>query len=340
MKIRAFILLAGAILGANGSAAAISGCSVVPAAYKSLHYQAVFQPTCHNCYDIRIAEKVGVKTFQRVLDQVQNVEIDIFDNYRSGITGNAVPGEWFVRHGAGWPSALTGNYNNCTGNKNGVDGTNNFGACLTDIKQWTDANCKKDACYTAPITLFLDKKEAWSSVSEGRRPADLDRLVESILGDKLYKPASLLQGGTGKYPDPRAAAKAGAWPTLKDLAGKVIVVLTGNAKELNEYLNDRRGDAALFVAADTDKASDITGTPNGFTPTTAIYVVFYNIQATDSRDKLGLETRANNYVSRLYDSEGWEPCKVLANCINDIALYNWNAGVCNNLSNGSLNPKP
>ena len=311
MKTRGFILLAvlgGAMLGANGSAAAVVRCDQISPApgYSSWPYQAYFQPTCHNCFETDI-----VKTFKEVLSEVKNVEIDIWDNWRTGITGNAVPGEWFVRHGLGH----VGNANNCTDNPKG---TNNLSACLNDIKQWSDAHTGHN-----PITLFLDKKEAWSDVKARRRPADLDGLVTSILGSALYKPASL----QGTYPSLREAAQDKAWPTMGGLAGKVIVVLTGEA--LNEYVSDRGPKAALFVAPDTTNQSDITGTPGGFTAATAKYVVFYNIKATDSRDQLGLETRANNYVSRLWGSEGWDPCKILANCINDIALFDWRKGACN-----------
>jgi hypothetical protein len=304
-------LLAGAVLGAKGAAAAappvVSCDQIAPApGYSSWSYQETFQPTCHNCFETDI-----VKTFKDVLSAVKNVEIDIWDNYRSGITGNAVPGEWFVRHGA----SHVGNANICTGNGKG---DNNLGACLTDIQQWSAANPGHN-----PITLFLDKKEAWSDVKARRRPADLDGLVTSILGSALYKPASL----QGTYPSLREAAQNKVWPTMGNLAGRVIVVLTGEA--LNEYVSDRGRDAALFVAPDTTNQSDVTGTPGGFTDATAKYVVFYNIQATDSRDQFGLTTRANNYVSRLWGSEGWDTCKILNNCINDIALFDWRKGACN-----------
>jgi Phosphoinositide phospholipase C, Ca2+-dependent len=334
MKTRGLILLAGAfllagvILGAIGSAAAVLGCSLHESGeFKSWNYNTVFQPTCHNCYEIGIAKKMGANTFKEVLDQVKNVEIDIFDNPRP-IPGNAVPGEWFVRHG--FPSTF--NDNNCTGNG---QGTNNLGACLTDIKQWSDAHPGHD-----PITLFLDKKEAWSSVSEGRRPADLDRLVNNILGAKLYRPASL----RGAHSNPREAARKGAWPTMGQLAGKVIVALTGGPfptaytanKALSDYVADRGGDAALFAAPATDKASEIDGTPYAFTAQTALYVVFYNIEATDSRDELGRATVVNNFVSRLWGGDKWVPCKVLTNCINDIALNDWKAGACDKMSTGFL----
>jgi hypothetical protein len=314
-----------ASLGTAGAATAVDFCELKPASAQS-PYQDVFQPTCHNCYEIQVALDMGAKTFKEVLDQVKNVEVDFWDT-RDAVSGG-VPREWYVRHNPG-TLFQSGNDNNCTGNGNG---TNNLGACLNDVKQWSDSHPNHD-----PITLFLDKKQGWSSVSEGRRPVDLDNLVVSILQDKLYKPAALL----GSYPTLRQAAKGKAWLTMGGLAGKVIVVLTGGALSnhnatLSEYVNDRRNAAALFVAADTDEKSDIEGTPNQFNSETAQYVVFYNIEDTSGRDALGKTTRANNYVSRLWNGDDHDPCAILANCINDNGLKKWNRGACSGQSSGTL----
>lgn len=325
MKTKWMALLASISLGAAGSALAVDFCELRPVSTQS-PYQEVFQPTCHNCYEIEVALEMGKRTFKEVLDSVKNVEVDFWDT-RDAVSGG-VPHEWYVRHNPG-TLFQSGNDNNCTGNGNG---TNDLGACLTDVKQWSDAHPGHD-----PITLFLDKKQGWSSVSSGRRPVDLDNLVNSILGNKLYKPATL----QGSYPTLRQAAKARTWPTMANLAGKVIVVLTGGElanhnATLSEYVQDRRGSASLFVAADTDEQSDITGTPNQFTSETAGYVVFYNIEDTDGRDSLGKTTRANNYVSRLWNGDDHDPCAILANCINDNGLKKWNQGACSGQASGTL----
>lgn len=325
MKTRWMALWVCAALSLAGSALAVDFCEIKPVSTQSL-YQEVFQPTCHNCYEIEVALQMGDKTFKEVLDSVKNVEVDIWDT-RDAVSGG-VPHEWYVRHDPG-TLFQSGNDNNCTGNG---DGTNDLGACLTDVKQWSDAHPGHD-----PITLFLDKKQDWSSVDSGRRPSDLDNLVESILGSKLYKPGSLL----GSYPTLRQAAKGRAWPAMDSLKNKVIVVLTGGElanhnATLSEYVQDRRNNAALFVAADTDEESDITGTPNQFTSETAGYVVFYNIEDRDGRDSLGKTTRANNYVSRLWNGDGRDPCAILANCINDNGLKKWNQGACSGQASGTL----
>lgn len=325
MKTRWMALLVSTGLGVAGPAAAVDFCELKTVSAQS-QYQEVFQPTCHNCYEIAVALEMGAKTFKEVLDQVKNVEVDFWDT-RDAVSGG-VPHEWYVRHNPG-TLFQSGNDNNCTGNGNG---TNNLGACLTDVKQWSDAHPGHD-----PITLFLDKKQGWSSVNEGRRPADLDSLVESRLGGALYKPASL----QGSFPTLREAAKKRSWPAMGGLAGKVIVVLTGGElanhnATLSEYVRDRQRSAALFVAADTDEKSDIDGVPNQFTSDTANYVVFYNIEDKDGRASLGKNTRANNYVSRLWNGDGHDPCAILANCINDNGLKKWNTGACSGQSSGTL----
>ncbi len=324
MRTKWMALLVGITLCA-GSAAAVDFCELNPVTPQS-QFQTIFQPTCHNCYEIDVALAMGARTFKEVLDQVKIVEVDFWDT-RDGVSGG-VAHEWYVRHSPG-TLFQSGNDNNCTGNGNG---TNNLGACLTDVKQWSDAHPGHE-----PVTLFLDKKQNWSSVSEGRRPVDLDNLVESILGSKLYKPAAL----KGSHATLRDAAKSKAWPTREGLAGKVVVVLTGGElanhnATLSTYVQDRQGAAALFVAADTDEKSDVEGVPNQFSTETAKYVVFYNIEDTDGRDALGKTTRFNNYVSRLWNGDDHDPCAILANCINDNGLKKWNQGACSGQAAGTL----
>jgi len=299
------------------SAAGVTGAST---------YQTVFQPTCHNCYEIGVAKAEGADTFKQVLDQVLNVEIDIWDT-RDAVSGG-VAHEWFVRHN---PGSLfqSGNDNNCTGNGKG---TNNLSACLNDIKSWSNEH---PGHY--PVTLFLDKKQAWSPARQGRRPADLDQLVTSILGAKLYKPADL----KGAHATLRDAAKAGAWPSRDALKGRVLIALTGGQtgkhnQTQNEYVQDRRDNAALFMAVDTDETKDIDGSPQGFSAANASYLVFYNIKAGGNRTNLGRTTRANGYVARLWDGDSDNPCTIVSACVNDNALKKWSRGACNGQSTGTL----
>jgi hypothetical protein len=292
----------------------------------SVTYQAVFQPTCHNCYQIDVAKAMGANTFKQVLDQVLNVEIDIWDT-KDDVSGGKKK-EWYVRHNPG-TLFQSGNDNNCTGNG---QGTNNLAACLGDIRDWSDAHPGH-----APITLFLDKKQNWSKASSERTPLDLDELVNQKLGRKLFTPSNLKRG----YASLRAAANAGDWPARSALAGSVLVVLTGGEalkhnQTLNAYVKARKTSAALFVAPDTDEAGDITGTPTGFDSEYAGYVVFYNIKNGDDRDELGKRTRTLGYVSRLWDADDANTCAILANCVNDNALKKWDQAACSGQAAGRL----
>lgn len=290
-------------------------------------YHEIFQPICHNCYEIGIARAMGAATFQQVLDKVKNVEIDIYDQ-KDLVTG-AVKGEWYVRH---LPGALgqSGNDNNCTGNGSG---TNNLSACLDDIRAFSDAHPGHEV-----ITLYLDKKQGWSMASSQRRPRDLDALVTRRLGGKLYTPAQL----KGNAPSVREAAQRTLWPRLQDLRGRVLIALTGDTGHLNEYVKDRGDSAALFVAPNTYFKSDITGRPGNenekavFSTQTAGYVVFYNIKNSGHRRQLGTTTRQHGYVARLYDGSGEPSCSIVADCINANALDHWDNSRCSDYERGYL----
>src|SRR5205823_40843 len=64
----------------------------------------------------------------------------------------------------------------------------------------------------------------------GMGPAQLDALINSHLGNLVYRPADLLHNGT--YPNLDAAAKADAWPARSALAGKVILYVIPGTVEL------------------------------------------------------------------------------------------------------------
>ncbi|NJP34973.1 phosphatidylinositol-specific phospholipase C domain-containing protein [Micromonospora thermarum] len=139
-----------------------------------------------------------------------------------------------------WPDILTrhwrvshsnplGNDNNCvaatsaaqlyTGNRN-----RNLEHCLDNIRLWLAAH--PDA---GPLILKLELKTGFSSRT-GQGPAQLDAVLAARLGDRVFTPAQL----RGTYPSLDAAARADAWPTRAQLAGKVIVeLIPGTVEEGN-----------------------------------------------------------------------------------------------------------
>ncbi|MEV4479245.1 phosphatidylinositol-specific phospholipase C domain-containing protein [Micromonospora coxensis] len=132
--------------------------------------------------------------------------------------------QWRVSH-----SNPLGNDNNCvaatsaaqlyTGTRN-----KNLEHCLDDIRLWLGAH--PDA---GPIQLKLELKTGFSSRT-GQGPAQLDALLAARLGSRVFRPADL----RGGYPTLDAAARADAWPSRQQLAGKVIVeLIPGTVEEGN-----------------------------------------------------------------------------------------------------------
>ncbi len=312
----------------HAPAQALDSCQIASATAQD-RYHEVMQPTCHNCYEIANAQAMGASTLAQVLDKVKNIEVDFWDTRDALFGGSA--GHWFVRHNPG-TLFQSGNDNICSGNGSG---TNDLAACLGDIKKWSDAHPGHQV-----VTLFLDKKQAWSGASEGRRPSDLDRLITTTFGSKLYTPKMLQKN----YASLRQAAQAGVWPSMAELQGRIIVVLNGGQTfnhndTQNEYLNERGKEAAIFVGPDADEPSDFFGTPNQFSDKNAEQVVFYNLSASTNGGKsyeLAKLSRARNAVARLWGGEEIDKCTMRSSCVNDIALYKWNGASCNGVEYGKL----
>jgi hypothetical protein len=159
--------------------------------------------------------------------------------------------EWKVSH-----SNPLGNANNCVAATSAAQlytgGANkNLEYCLDDIRLWLGAHPG-----SGPLVLKLELKTGFSSrTSQG--PAQLDASIAAHLGSAVFKPSDLL----GSYASLDAAAKADAWPTRAQLAGKVIVeVIPGTVEEGNptdtlwtdkeyaQYLNSLKAAGTLSKA--------------------------------------------------------------------------------------------
>ena len=132
--------------------------------------------------------------------------------------------EWKVSH-----SNPLGNANNCVAATTAAGlytgaANKNLEYCLDDIRLWLGAH--PDA---GPLIVKLELKTGFSSrTSQG--PTQLDAAIKAHLGSLVYKPSDLLGG----YASVDAAAKANAWPSRAQLAGKVIFeVIPGTVEEGN-----------------------------------------------------------------------------------------------------------
>lgn len=290
-------------------------------------YDAVFRKASHNSF-----EKAKAASLAAVLDKVSTIEIDIWDDKNGGL-GGEMAGNWYVRHG------LTGgNENNSTGN-GGLD------ACLTDIKKWSDAHPDHEV-----ITIVIDKKQGWGGGGNQRQPADFDALLTRIIpADRFFTPGLML----GKFGDLKTAAKAGAWPTMRSLRNKFMVVMTAGLIDnplgipvttpgneiLHNYVNARGGSAIAFVAPETKEAAHVVGKPDHFNDATARSIVFFNLP--DDRTNLGPIVRANGWISRTWgiteNNAGF--VSTIERCVNFVALDNFaEAGFNGGAMKGVLAP--
>jgi hypothetical protein len=276
-----------------------------------------FSIACHNCYDPQFAINI-----EDVLPFTTSIEVDIWDSdiYSGAITtlfgGKRMDRDWYVKHTA----FQEGNRNCCGGT---------FKDCLTRINNWSIQNPNHDL-----ITIFIDKKENWSNSNETRKPSDLDQLLLSIFSqDRVFTPSNLLK----KNASLKEAALNGNWPSLYELKGKVIFVITDatmllSRNPLEEYLNLRNESAVCFVAPEISTASQITQ-PLGLSNENSKNVVFYNLKYPN-------KSLANNIhhfkcLSRVYGAPEPETKEAFQdmrnNKVNYIALFNFRLNELNKI---------
>lgn len=127
------------------------------------------------------------------------------------------------------------------------------------------------------LTVFMDM----SSFSKKQTPEKLNALLLSKLGSHIFKPKDLLSFCKNTQTLQKAVSKCG-WPTLKQLKGKIIFVLTSG--DLNDYLK-QSSEAVAFVASKPKKVVKDS--------------VFMNI-AYDQNFKGLDELQKRNIVTRFY----------------------------------------
>ena len=106
------------------------------------------------------------------------------------------------------------------------------------VARWSDDHVH------APIAVVLDSKDDLLSPSSGS-PEDLNRIVEEVLGPRLFTRADL--------------DAAGGWPDVTDLTSRILCVLSGNGNTRLSYrwayggepalATNARGDAVLVYVA-------------------------------------------------------------------------------------------
>ncbi|WP_373319647.1 phosphatidylinositol-specific phospholipase C domain-containing protein [Rugosimonospora africana] len=194
------------------SALVVAAASPASAAGSGSRFSETTTVGTHNTYD--------PATFQylaQALDQHPGlIELDVWDDIFTR--------EWKVSH-----DNPLGNGNNCVAASSAsqlyTGGANkDLEYCLDDIRVWLAAHPG-----TGPLFLKLELKAGFSSRT-GLGPAQLDSAIAAHLGSAVFKPADLASG----YASLDAAAKANAWPTRAQLAGKVVIeIIPGTVEENN-----------------------------------------------------------------------------------------------------------
>jgi hypothetical protein len=157
----------------------------------------------------------------------QMIELDTWDDVFTQ--------EWKVSH-----SSPTGNQNNCVTASSPADiytgsANKDFNACLDDIKYWLQAHPG-----AGPIYIKVENKDGFAP-SLGMGAAQFTSYVNKEIGSILYRPSDLL----GSYPSLDAAAKANAWPTKSQLAGKIVMYMINGAVEVDNPLVSPKSEVAL-----------------------------------------------------------------------------------------------
>lgn len=199
-------------------------------------YNQVQATSSHNSFD---AETYGKTTLGAILDTgVRSLEIDVH-------TVGANVNDWPVYH------VTTGS--NCGGW---------LSTCLDKVKTWHNAHPRHEV-----ITLFIDGQD---DPLFNYPVSTFESLLSSRLGTaNIYKPADLIAGKNVGNLRAAVAAPFG-WPTLKELRGRFIVVLTGGGR--HEYMNVAGSwptERIAFVASELQSGSDPITTDNN--------IIFFNI---------------------------------------------------------------
>lgn len=108
----------------------------------------------------------------------------------------------------------------------------NLEKTLEEVSLWSDNNPGH-----LPVYLLIEPKANLTTIKNMKNfnltyALELDKLVKEALGDRLLTPAEAM-GDFASFIDMRTAD---SWPTLKECAGKIIVLLHPNAIS-QEYIN-------------------------------------------------------------------------------------------------------
>jgi len=171
--------------------------------------------------------------------------------------------------------------------------------CLKKIKNWSNKNTGHSV-----LTIHLDLKKGGTHGDDNRFVEELDRiLIEELGKDYLFSPKEI-QGGNSSL---LVSVKNYGWPTLKQLEGKFIIVLSGD--ETSSTVQRRRSiyssssNRVAFVDLDQRAASkygwdDSDATNSYYTTGDRIFI---NIQlGRNDWTRLARHAHEEGFVTRVW----------------------------------------
>jgi hypothetical protein len=258
--------------------------------YEDLRYNEVRQKSSHNSFQ----KQEGIYD-QVVYWRIRSLEIDL---HRGKEGREELSRDWYVYHWTLDPETT-------------VDRFSGFLELCRGIQR---AIPKHEV-----ITVFIDIKDDFHKTpSASQSGTALDKLVIDNLGEgHVYRPRDLLarKPGAGSLQE---AVNDRKWPTLKELRGKFLFVLTGPTDKLAKYASSATANGRVcFLSNTVSNVSDVPG---------AGHIVFYNI----SGEKVHLAKKVCDagLVARAYyiDNEGrWQ--SAIDNSCHHIATDKVNARV-------------
>ncbi|MCO7187861.1 MULTISPECIES: Ca2+-dependent phosphoinositide-specific phospholipase C [unclassified Pseudoalteromonas] len=261
--------------------------------FSDIPYNLAIQFSVHNTYDKKDVYGIGENDgFYGFLDQqIASLEIDFIAEKVDGVT------QFNVGHG--WGDLQNGTIcEETSGNKSPLAN------CLSDVKRWIDDN---NPDY--PITLFLDLKNSGDYDSSTYQ--ELEQVFTQSLGDvTLFSPPALMVSTDKVYSSPRERVEKVGWPTMAQMAGKVIVFIATNNDRLVRYAqgayHDNKWENAKFFVVPTpceSGESDINSTGCNFSRFPGQVVAVNQKHQYSTAKAMGSRALSNGFVLRNWDTD-------------------------------------
>ena len=231
-------------------------------------YDRAIQKSVHNSY-----ERFEPLLDQLVYHRVRSVEVDIHVRREGAV---APSGDWFVYHEDNPVMRNT----SCS----------QLSDCLGQLAAFHAAVPRHEV-----VTLFVDLKETFE---QGHMPADLDAALVKALGrENIVTPSDVMDACPGSTSVRDAVTGTCAFPTLRALRGKFIIVTTGGTScdtgsLVSSYGGDDPSARLAFVGPNVDGSCPVDAyeaRPD---------VVFFNM-SFDERAR-ATELRQKGLVARIY----------------------------------------